>query len=134
MVFWKQQGGEKRKRFILAIDGGGMRGIIPAYILQMLNRELRNLGDKRPLYSHFDLIAGTSTGALIAAALSIPVDGTLFQEEDINTIPVYDEVIEKRLFRKRTHRIERGKIRTSSSQDSYVSFYTENGKNIFPQR
>ena len=70
MVFWKQQGGEKRKRFILAIDGGGMRGIIPAYILQMLNKELRKLGDERPLYSHFDLIAGTSTGALIAAALS----------------------------------------------------------------
>ena len=134
MVFWKQQGGEKRKRFILAIDGGGMRGIIPAYILQMLNKELRKLGDERPLYSHFDLIAGTSTGALIAAALSIPVDGTLFQEEDINTIPVYDEVIEKRLFRKRTHRIERGKIRPSSSPDSYVSFYTENGKKIFPQR
>ena len=54
-----------------AIDGGGMRGIIPAAILGRMNEYLRSKGDARPLYSHFDLIAGTSTGALLAAALSI---------------------------------------------------------------
>ena len=56
------------ERFILAIDGGGMRGIIPAYILSRLSAMLKAEGDTRPLYSHFDLAAGTSTGALIAGA------------------------------------------------------------------
>ena len=46
------------ERFILAIDGGGIRGIIPAYILSRLGSILKDKGDTRPLYSHFDLIAG----------------------------------------------------------------------------
>lgn len=50
---------------ILAIDGGGIRGIYPAYILQRMEEEF---GIK---YSeHFDLIVGTSTGSIIAAALA----------------------------------------------------------------
>ena len=67
MAFLRLRRGETRKkeeRFILAIDGGGMRGIIPSRILSHISAELRRMGDKRPLYSHFDLIAGTSTGAL----------------------------------------------------------------------
>jgi uncharacterized protein len=62
---------------ILSIDGGGMRGIIPARFLQLLENRLN---DKRranglpvkPLYAYFDLIAGTSTGGLITAALTVP--------------------------------------------------------------
>jgi len=50
---------------ILAIDGGGIRGIYPAYILQRMEEEF---GIK---YSeHFDLIVGTSTGSIIAAGLA----------------------------------------------------------------
>jgi len=50
---------------ILAIDGGGIRGIYPAHILQRIEEEF---GIK---YSeHFDLIVGTSTGSIIAAALA----------------------------------------------------------------
>src|SRR5690554_708085 len=49
-------------RYILCLDGGGMRGVIPATLLGHIETLLRNLGDDRPLYSHFDLIAGTSTG------------------------------------------------------------------------
>jgi predicted acylesterase/phospholipase RssA len=57
-------------RYILCLDGGGMRGIIPATILINIEGALRDLGDERPLYSHFDLISGTSTGGLIALALT----------------------------------------------------------------
>jgi predicted acylesterase/phospholipase RssA len=57
-------------RYILCLDGGGMRGIIPATILINIEGALRELGDERPLYSHFDLISGTSTGGLIALALT----------------------------------------------------------------
>src|SRR5258705_10792410 len=52
---------------ILSIDGGGIRGILPAAILTEL--EERYLG-ARSAGDYFDLIAGTSTGGIIALALS----------------------------------------------------------------
>ena len=36
-------------RYILSIDGGGMRGIIPSVVLARLNSILRSMGDRRPL-------------------------------------------------------------------------------------
>jgi predicted acylesterase/phospholipase RssA len=64
-------GGPKR---ILALDGGGLRGILTLGILQRVEEELRrrhgNDGAFR-LCHYFDLIAGTSTGAIIAAMLAI---------------------------------------------------------------
>jgi patatin-like phospholipase/acyl hydrolase len=52
---------------ILSIDGGGMRGIVPAVLLEALEARV-----KKPLSAVFDLIAGTSTGGIIALALSKP--------------------------------------------------------------
>lgn len=86
----KLQKSTEEERYILCIDGGGMRGIIPAVILQKLAEQLKSLGDKRPLYAHFDLIAGTSTGGLIALALSAPCSRTSFVPEPVDegeTIP-----------------------------------------------
>src|SRR3954467_10809136 len=51
---------------ILAIDGGGIRGIIPAVVLAEIERLA-----KRPVAALFDLIAGTSTGALLALGLTV---------------------------------------------------------------
>jgi len=49
---------------VLAIDGGGMRGIIPAMLLEQIESQTgRRIADL------FDLVVGTSTGALIALAL-----------------------------------------------------------------
>jgi patatin-like phospholipase/acyl hydrolase len=54
---------------ILAIDGGGIRGIIPALVLTELeDRTGRRVADL------FDLVAGTSTGGILAAALTRPAD------------------------------------------------------------
>ena len=52
---------------ILAIDGGGIRGIIPAQILVALEEKLRRLtGDENSrVADYFDLIAGTSTGGIL---------------------------------------------------------------------
>lgn len=52
---------------VLAIDGGGIRGIIPATVLADL--ELRA---GRPVSELFDLIVGTSTGGILALALTAP--------------------------------------------------------------
>ncbi|HXH54258.1 MAG TPA: CBASS cGAMP-activated phospholipase [Gammaproteobacteria bacterium] len=52
---------------ILSIDGGGIRGIIAARILQSLE-EIAN----KPIHQLFDLIVGTSTGGIIALALTCP--------------------------------------------------------------
>jgi patatin-like phospholipase/acyl hydrolase len=52
---------------VLSIDGGGIRGIIPAMVLAELEARAR-----KPAAELFDLIAGTSTGGILAAALTSP--------------------------------------------------------------
>lgn len=52
---------------ILSIDGGGIRGIIPATFLAEVERLTG-----RPISALFDLIAGTSTGGILAAMLTVP--------------------------------------------------------------
>ncbi|OIQ93610.1 patatin-like phospholipase [mine drainage metagenome] len=53
---------------ILSIDGGGICGILPASVLAELER--RFLGGQS-ISDHFDMIAGTSTGGIVALALGI---------------------------------------------------------------
>ncbi|SDT88225.1 patatin-like phospholipase family protein [Stappia sp. ES.058] len=62
----------RRKHFILAIDGGGIRGLLPLRILETLEARLRTQGKTAPFHRYFDLVAGTSTGALIAAGMAAP--------------------------------------------------------------
>jgi patatin-like phospholipase/acyl hydrolase len=57
-------------RRILAIDGGGIRGLIPAALLASLER-----ATGAPAKSHFDFLAGTSTGAILAAAVAADFSG-----------------------------------------------------------
>jgi uncharacterized protein len=62
------KGGEMPYKFkVLSIDGGGIRGIIPAKILA----EIEKRTGKR-IFQLFDLIAGTSTGGILALALAKP--------------------------------------------------------------
>ena len=53
------------RRYLLSIDGGGIRGIIPALALLKLEQETG-----RPARDVFSFVAGTSTGALLAAAVA----------------------------------------------------------------
>jgi len=67
----------------LALDGGGMRGVYQAIVVRHLRDALR-LQLSRPnleLADVFDLIAGTSAGGILAAALLTP-DGALSQAAD----------------------------------------------------
>jgi patatin-like phospholipase/acyl hydrolase len=52
---------------VLSIDGGGIRGIIPATVIAALEQRTG-----RPASDLFDLIAGTSTGGILALALTAP--------------------------------------------------------------
>jgi patatin-like phospholipase/acyl hydrolase len=56
---------------ILSIDGGGIRGVIPALILSALQKMI----GQTPLVDLFDVVAGTSTGGLIALGLTVPGTG-----------------------------------------------------------
>lgn len=52
---------------VLSIDGGGIRGIIPAMVLAEIERRT----EKR-IAEMFDLVAGTSTGGILALGLTKP--------------------------------------------------------------
>jgi hypothetical protein len=62
--------GQKRK--ILAIDGGGIRGVLALEILRHIESQLRKKcsNPRLRLADYFDFIGGTSTGAIVAAGLA----------------------------------------------------------------
>jgi uncharacterized protein len=68
--YWERQRPADRKK-LLALDGGGLRGIITLEILARMERVLGGNDPDFVLAKYFDYIAGTSTGAIIAAALSL---------------------------------------------------------------
>jgi patatin-like phospholipase/acyl hydrolase len=62
------KGPHNRKMFrVLSIDGGGVRGIIPARILVEIEKRTN-----KPIAELFDFIVGNSTGGLIALGLTTP--------------------------------------------------------------
>jgi hypothetical protein len=69
MTRWSH-GGPKR---ILSIDGGGVRGIVALAFLARIESAIQKRWGVRSLADHFDLIAGTSTGSIIAAMLSLGI-------------------------------------------------------------
>lgn len=88
-----QAAGPKR---ILSLDGGGLRGIVSLVYLKRIEELLRARHGGGPdfrLSHYFDLIAGTSTGAIIAAGLAIG----LSVDELIDSY----ESLGKRVFRSR---------------------------------
>jgi len=60
---------ENKKRIftVLCIDGGGVRGVVPARVLQEIEERTG-----KPIAEMFDLVGGPSTGAIIAAGLTVP--------------------------------------------------------------
>ncbi len=74
---------------ILSIDGGGIRGIIPALLLAEIEKQT---GKK--ISDCFDFIAGTSTGAIIA--LLINLKESISAQQIVNIYEEYGKVIFKR--------------------------------------
>ncbi len=61
---------------ILSIDGGGIRGIIPAVILAEIERQTG-----KQISELFDMVAGTSTGGILALGLTKPSSNNPTQAE-----------------------------------------------------
>ncbi|KAK9288643.1 hypothetical protein L1049_017103 [Liquidambar formosana] len=91
---------------VLSIDGGGVRGIIPAAILEFLEEQLQEYDKDARIADYFDVIAGTSTGSIIAAMLTAP---------DNKKQPSHHET--KKPF----------------TASDIVDFYTKESEKIFPQ-
>ncbi len=85
---------------VLTLDGGGVRGYLSAMILANLEALLNRADNKDiAIGQRFDLIAGTSTGGIIACALSVGVSAkeiVSFYETLVNDVftPVSEGVFE----------------------------------------
>lgn len=78
---------KRRVATVLSIDGGGIRGIIPGSLLAFLESKLQELdGSQARIADYFDIIAGTSTGGLVATMLAAPnkENRPLYAAKDIN--------------------------------------------------
>ena len=74
-----------RPKRLLSIDGGGLAGLIPAESLILIEKQLDEItGQQLPLSDRFDLIGGTSTGAILAAGLSLGLKATQLRDFYIN--------------------------------------------------
>lgn len=95
-----------KKKIILSLDGGGIRGIVPGQILTHIENLLKEVYDD-PTYKiadHFDLIAGTSTGGILACAYLLGdygrpkysakevVDIYFERGDDIFSIPLFHKI------------------------------------------
>src|SRR5947209_3806748 len=114
----------------LAIDGGGVRGLIPALVLEEIERRTG-----KPIWECFDMISGTSTGGLITLGLTVP-DGdggvrskatdlvqmyrdsrqTIFSRSILRTLgsPLFDKYATKGLERELAKRV--GEMTLSSAK------------------
>ncbi|MGQ0801355.1 MAG: patatin-like phospholipase family protein [Pseudomarimonas sp.] len=115
-----QNPGPKR---ILALDGGGLRGIVTLGYLKRIESLLRERHGGHPdfrLGHYFDLIAGTSTGAIIAAGLAI---GLSVDELITHYVKLGRKVFKGSFFR-------RGKLRERYDKEELI----EELKKVFGDR
>ncbi|BAT52159.1 patatin-like protein [Nostoc sp. NIES-3756] len=77
---------------ILSLDGGGIRGIITASILEEVERQIQQHHGKS-LHEYFDLIAGTSTGSILTAGISTKKNSSelikLYKEQGKTIFPIH---------------------------------------------
>ena len=100
---------EQTNKFrILSIDGGGIRGIIPAYWLCEIEKRAH-----KPIAHLFNMLAGTSTGGILAGGLSFPLNGKIDESTEVNPIVPSDYAPQYAAYQ-------------------LLEQYTEKGSEIFP--
>lgn len=79
---------------VLSLDGGGIRGCSTLGFLEAIERTVQSrMGSKAVLADYFDLIGGTSTGAIIATLLSL---GQSVEEVKLSYLALGPKVFSKR--------------------------------------
>ena len=89
----------QRIRRVLSIDGGGIRGIIPALVIAHLEKKTA-----KPASQLFDLIVGTSTGGMLALGLALQTEDGEPRFQAKQMVKLYGvhggEIFEQSLWRK----------------------------------
>jgi uncharacterized protein len=95
-----------RKHVAIAIDGGGIRGIIPVLALSMLEKELG-----KPAGEIFTLAAGTSTGSIISAGIGAGVSAEQMYNLYIELGPsIFANTLRKKVFPLTRYRYSAGPL------------------------
>ncbi len=85
---------------VLSIDGGGVRGLVAALVLADLERRA-----DRPVAELFDLVAATSTGAIVGLALLRPGAGNRPARSAAEVAAFYERTSRRVFSRGRWHRL-----------------------------
>lgn len=85
---------------VLAVDGGGIRGVIPARLLAHLEALLRERGGPTSIAERFQLVAGTSTGGLIALGLTTPGESGSPRMAAADLVELYEGEDGRAIFRR----------------------------------
>lgn len=107
---------------VLAIDGGGIRGIIPALILSEIQNRLG-----ADLYKFFDLISGTSTGGIIALGIgALSSKGQPYSPTELADLYVENgPAIFKKSFITSVKNFGRPKYSPNALQNTLVEFFED---------
>lgn len=90
----------QERKAVLSIDGGGIRGIIPAMLLEEIEERVN-----APIAQVFDMIAGTSTGGILALALTKPDDRGQPAYSAARLVRLYEKEGEKIFSRSMWHKL-----------------------------
>ena len=101
----RYEGKENQKHRMLALDGGGIRGVLTLEVLARMEEILAEATDSGPnfkLCHFFDYVGGTSTGAIIAAGIARGMSAKELLDFYFNTGPF---MFDKQYILKRWHNL-----------------------------
>ena len=101
--------------FILAIDGGGSRGAIPARVLHFIEREA-----EIPIRGTFDFFAGVSTGALIATYCAAAQGSVADLAEESYSSRTMSEIFDKSVWDRLLGRVQNRPKYDGSNKRRYL--------------
>ncbi|SFT45569.1 Patatin-like phospholipase [Lishizhenia tianjinensis] len=97
-------------RTVLAIDGGGIRGVIPLTLLKHIEKTCYGIDPDIDMINWIDVFSGTSTGAIISGAL-------MLRDENERSIFTPDRILD--LYLKRGHQIFSRDVSLHSAMPEY---------------
>lgn len=103
---------------ILSIDGGGIKGVFPAAFLAAIEENL-----PEPIARYFDLIAGTSTGGIIALGLGYGLTASQLLEFYIKRGPEIFPAKRRRLWRRSTQNLLGSRYESTALRSALIDVF-----------